>query len=510
VNDSCDDHANGNKNFHEEFDRAEEVKREPPRPLTREIPVGEQFPVDALGPVMAAAAEAIQRRVQAPLAICAQSVLSVAALAVQPFCDVVLPIGESGIRPLSLYLMTIAESGERKTSADDLALGPLRDHERGLGVAYDEAKRAYACDYAAWKQQHQQILTSKDYPDRDSKRVALEGLGDAPSAPWFAMRTCNEPTFEGLVRFFDEGWPTAGLFSDEGGQFVGGHAMSEDNRLKSAAAFSDLWAGKPIRRVRAGTGLQIFPGRRLSVHLMVQPIVAQRFFGDPLLRDQGLHSRFLTSMPASTQGTRQSGDQDPNFSDFSHFSGVVTSILGRDLPLGQGKELRPRPLPFSETAAQLWHKYSNGVESQLGPNGSRELIKGLANKLPEHAARIAGILTLIEDIEAVEIDHFSLARGIELTEYYASEAVRIYSYARVRRELALAQKLYDWLKLWGSKNDNLVSLPDIYQKGPNQIADKAAASRLVGILQEHGLLQKLDGPAEVAGKPRREVWRIIA
>jgi hypothetical protein len=114
------------------------------------------------------------------------------------------------------------------------------------------------------------------------------------------MRTCNEPTYEGLVRLFREGWPSLGLFSDEGGQFVGGHAMTEEKRLKTAAALSDLWDGKVVRRVRAGDGAYFLPGRRVCMHLLIQPGVAARLLGDQVLRDQGLHSRFLAVMPMST------------------------------------------------------------------------------------------------------------------------------------------------------------------------------------------------------------------
>ena len=75
---------------------------EPPRPLMRELPPADPFPVDALGEVLRAAAHAIHDRVQAPLAICGQSVLAAAALAGQGHADVVLPIGPGQPRPLSL------------------------------------------------------------------------------------------------------------------------------------------------------------------------------------------------------------------------------------------------------------------------------------------------------------------------------------------------------------------------------------------------------------------------
>jgi hypothetical protein len=61
---------------------AEDVKPEPPRPLMRELLPADPFPVDALGDVLGAAAQGINDRVQAPMAICGQSVLAAAALGV--------------------------------------------------------------------------------------------------------------------------------------------------------------------------------------------------------------------------------------------------------------------------------------------------------------------------------------------------------------------------------------------------------------------------------------------
>ena len=60
------------------------------RPLYRELPPALDFPIDALGPLRRAA-EAIQEFTQVPPAICAQSVMAGATLAVQAHYNVDLP-----------------------------------------------------------------------------------------------------------------------------------------------------------------------------------------------------------------------------------------------------------------------------------------------------------------------------------------------------------------------------------------------------------------------------------
>ena len=70
--------------------------------------------------------------------------------------------------------------------------------------------------------------------------------------------------------------------------------MAQENRLRTAAGFSALWDGTQITRIRAVDGVSVLKGRRLAMHLMVQPEAATAFLSDPVLRDQGsLLSRIL-------------------------------------------------------------------------------------------------------------------------------------------------------------------------------------------------------------------------
>ncbi len=483
--------------------------KEPPRPLMRALPPADPFPIDALGDVLGAGALAIHDRVQAPLAIGAQSALAFATLAVQAHADVVLPIGQGVAKPLSSYFVTIALSGERKSECDNQAGWPIKKREQALREKYDADLPGYINSKDAWDRARQ-IAKNRKKATRASIEAELNEIGPPPTAPLMPMLTCPEPTFEGLCRLFAIGEPSLGLFSAEGGQFIGGHAMNEDNRLKTAAGLSDLWDGKPIRRVRVGEGASVLPGRRLAAHLMTQPDVASILLGDRLLADQGLLSRTLVSAPDTTMGTRPWHDeQSQTDHSLRRYGARLLEILETPLPLSPGKnnELQPRELPLSPEARRRFIAFHDHVEKKMKTGGELEPVRGIANKLPEQAARLAAVLTLVKDIRSPAVAVGEMEAGIALAEHYVSEALRLYEASRVNAELRLAQRLLDWLqRRWA---EPVISLPDIYQSSLNAIGDQATARKLVAILEDHGWLEKVRGGAVVAGKRRRDAWLIV-
>jgi hypothetical protein len=116
------------------------------------------------------------------------------------------------------------------------------------------------------------------------------------------------------------------------------------------------------------------------------------------------------------------------------------------------------------------------------------------------------VLTLIRDIEAGEVAVAEIEAGIEIAQHYAAEALRLWGASRVSEGLHQAQRLLTWLHTsWAHP---VVSLPDIYQRGPSAIRDKASAHSAVTILSDHGWLVSASG-CEIDGVFRREIWRII-
>jgi hypothetical protein len=436
--------------------------------------------------------------------MCGQSVLAAATLAVQPHADVLLPTGQR--RPISNLFLTVAASGERKSTTDTEALGSIRRRETELRETFDSEMSAYRNDNAAWERMHQEICKKKK--DRATLRSGLDELGPAPPRPLDPVLICSDPTFEGLCLLLRTGQPSIGVFTAEGGQFIGGHAMKDDAKLRTAAGLSTIWDGEPIKRVRAGDGTVVLPGRRVSMHLMAQPDVAAMMLADPVLIDQGLLSRCLIAAPEPTSGFRPWRDPCPEGdAAISRYDQQLLRILKRPLPLVSGKanELDPRVLRLSESGRAIWIAFYNVMELQLKPNGALTSIRGLANKLAEHAARIAAVLTLFDDIEAEEIPPHHMANGTKLAQYYAAEAIRLFEVGRTDPDLKLAQQLLDWMHKSGAAQ---FSLPDIYQRGPRPIRNANTARRLVGILVTHRHLEEVQNGVDLNGVRRNVAWRL--
>jgi hypothetical protein len=494
---------------HPASDPAEEI--EPPRPLMRETPPADPFPVEALGKLLGDAVLAVHDRIRAPLAICGQAVLGAASLAVQGHADVVLPTGHK--KPISNYLVTVAVTGERKSAADSEAMAPIRAHEADLRQMFDADLASYINNRAAYDvvrgNVEKQGKGAKALSQAEVK-AKLDALGPAPKRPLEPTLTCDEPTIQGLERHFAVSRPSMGLFATEGGKFLAGHSMQEDNKIRTAASLSNLWDGEPIRRLRAADGSMFMPGRRLAMHLAVQPEIADIMLADRALAAQGLLSRILVTYPDSLIGTRMyRAEAAETAVHLKTYSDRIADILKKPLLMENGKqnELAPRALEMSAEAQAMWWAFADKVEAQSGRGGSLSPIAGLANKLPEHAARLAAVLALVEDIDVAVVTAGHLSQGINLAQHYAAEALRLCGVAAANVDLLRAQELLEWLhRHWG---EEAVCLTDVYQWGPGAIRESATAKRLVGILEAHSWLTKIKGGAEIKGKKRREAWKIV-
>jgi Protein of unknown function (DUF3987) len=423
-------------------------------------------------------------------------------------------------QPLNAEMRTLRRSGDpvRRARGDPagggtLASPPIHAWEKDRYETYPITYATYQADLDAFQSERKKILNDKK-KTLGEKANELKALGLPPIVPPSPILVAGEPTYEGLFRMLREGPRGVGIFSTEGGQFVGGFAMSEDQRMRTASALSEGWDGLPFKRVRGGDGLIVVHNRRVTLNLMIQPIIVPSFLGDEFLINQGLIPRCLVTAPPSAMGSRFFQEPAPeSWEALRHYEEMVLELLRRadaEQPQRKGVDPRDEPLPVLELepdARARWISFADHIERQLGRDGALVAISGFANKAPEHAARIAGSLRAVEDPEARRIPLECLERGILLVEHYIGEHQRLRASAQVSEPLRRAARLLAWLH--DGWTESIISLVEIYRLGPAEFRDKESAAETVRVLEEHGWLRRLDGPREVKGVKRREVWQIV-
>jgi hypothetical protein len=474
-----------------------------PIPLVRPMPPAAPYPIDALGPILAPAARAVMEHVQVPDALAAHAVLGCAAVAAQAHANV-QTLG--GARPISLYMLTVAQSGERKTAADSLASTPIHERRMMLQTTYKAALREYDAAHEGHKLR---VKKAKEgAANADSLASTLREIQEEPPPrkPFFIV---TEPTSEGLVISLRDGQYSQALSTDEGGQFLGGYAMSEESELRTITFLSRLWDGSPIDRVRATDRehTTLF-GRRLAVHLMAQPEVANRLLGKSLYRAQGILGRFLICAPVSRIGTRTHDGgatdprEDPRLRKCWH---AVRQLLERqpneDRDVGG---LDPPCIALSPEARTILIRAHNDIEAAMRDDGELSGIREFASKAAEHACRLAAVLTLIEDPAAFSVSAATMLGALELVQAYLREHVRLAGAASISVEVSNAVKLWEWIT---RKKLREVTPRKVMQLGPYSIREAPAAKDALRMLDDHGWLLTQDGSHYLVPDHIVDGWR---
>lgn len=476
-----------------------------PQPLRRSIPAAPEFPLESLPKVLRDMVVLVVEVVQVPPALAGQSALAAACLAVQARANVTI---DGRTYPLSNFFVTVGETGERKSASDRIFLAPHHEHQRSLAALAVSQEIDFKIQHAIWKKRWESVIKKqKTSADVDPSQL-VKNIGDEPVPPRDPMYLPEEPTYEGLIKLLDTGQPSAGLFSDEGARLIGGHAMSSENQLKTVAGFSKLWDGDAITRSRSGDGHRLLFNRRLSIHLMIQPAIMPKLFGNSLLAGQGFLSRILCAYPSSTIGTRMYNENDlktaPANNQYNEkMRALLTapSLAAEDPVMG----LNLPSLHVTSEAKETWRRFHNWIEKRLGDGQEFAPIRGLGAKGAEHALRLAGTFTLIDDPKAKTVTPSAMTNAIQLVKYYLAEALRLFGCGHDDPDLKLAE---DCLA-WGRRQEGFIELTKLYQLGPNQLRNKNKAMRIIRILESHGWLENIDGGMTIDGRHHNNVWRVI-
>lgn len=421
------------------------------------------YPLAALG-LLADAARDLAVGAQVDPAMAGQSLLGAAALICQSVANVRSLDGAT--KPLGVYAMTVANSGDGKDSADRVALKPVHDHQRKQGAAYANQRAKHDAAMATRKK-------------TDPLPAPL------PPAPY---RLCSDITIEGLRRSFAEGIASQGVFSTEAGAVLSGHAMTQENRTKTAATLCGLWDRGHLSVVRGGAGRTERYGVRLSAHLLLQPAALGDVLADDTLQGIGFWPRFLLAWPAPLAPRTFQPWASESSEAINAYWCRATELLGSKV--ADDCDALPVIQPTAD-ATRLLAAFFERMEI-AGRRGDLRDVRPFALRATEMACRIGGVLA-------------AWAGSDILDEQHAEHGMALAAYSLDAWQTALAGKadpvpgyaltLYRWL----APRTEPTLLRDLTKLAPPSVRSARRRDEAIDRLRSIGLVNVTDGSIVALG-----------
>lgn len=461
-------------------------------PIALQTPeFSDEYPVDALPEIIQAAVIEVQADTQAPPALVAASALSVVSTVVQGYVSVERKEGLDG--PVSLYLLTFAKSGERKTASDKKFTPVIKQYEDWQRECMKPAVAEYEARQTAWEAAesgYKDALRAATKKGESTERVE-QSLGNhmlrKPLEPRIPKILRGDDTPEALAAAL-EAYPLAAVISAEAGVIFGAHGMNADSVMRNLAQANAIWDGGSIKRGRTTQQSIDIEGMRVTMGLQVQPAVVENFMSKTgaLAQGIGFFARFLLCQPESTQGYRFYKETQPGQPALVAFNQRAREILSFPVSIDPSGHLFTTTLQFSEEAKERWVEFYNDVESSLGAGREYYAVQEVASKIAEQAARIAGCFHAFECAPGASISGDHMRSAVNLARWYLQESLRYCKLNTVPEVVRNANAVEEWLvRKRIEKGIMGTSVAQIQRAGPNPVRERPKLDAALELLQAH-------------------------
>lgn len=462
-----------------------------------------QYPIECFPSVVADAIYEALEYYHTPDSLTGSSVLANLSAIVQGLVDVARDPNLVG--PVSLSLLTIADSGERKSTIDKHFANGIRVYEKNMQQAYDEQIKTYNTNETIWKAKQLGITAKlKRYAggkaeiikNLENELLTLErNIHVKPRCPHIILQ---DETIESLLYRLANEWPSGALMNSEGGLFLGGYSMSTESVMRTLSKFNLLWDGAPIDIGRRGSESFAFNGARLTVSLMTQEATLKHFLSKnaDLARGIGYLSRMLPAWPVSTQGTREY-TPPCELPANQRLTNIITEILNMPLNIKQSC-LEHHVLELDWQAHGVWCEYYNMVEKEVAVGGLFDDVRDVASKNSENAARIAAIFHVIENRLNGNISGDTMERAVRLANWHLYEAKRFFSEFSMPEDDKNLVEMSRWIAIRCQKMKSLIiPIRDIRNYGPSKFRNRHILDTILKKLEKLSHIRLIKGKVSV-------------
>jgi len=368
---------------------AQAVQQQPNQPQWCPQPVmpGEMlppspFPVDCLPPVMREMVQQVAGNLQVDPVMPALFALSTISAVAANRLDV--RRNGSWTEALSLYTVTVADSGERKSPVARAVFGALSSIERVMRLEH-EVKIDFEID--AQVKARETAGSNPAAANRIEDEIArLEAAKSKPPR----IKLARDITPEALARSLARTGGHGAILDDEG--MIFGNLGRYSNGQPNCGLLLAAYDGDEHVTERISRDSDTIDRPTLALGLASQPIVVDDAMKSRILLERGLLARIIFGFPVSQVGKRFEGTAapyDPN--PIIQWSTTLSNIAS--IPLPESTNSIPS-LALSPEALNLHIKVSDQLEQRIGPNGDLAT-PGVKEWAHKHAGRILRIAALL-------------------------------------------------------------------------------------------------------------------
>ncbi len=315
--------------------------------------------------------------------------------------------------PAIIWAAIIGKSGTHKTPAMQAAMMFLERLQAKSIAAHAESMEGheqslaqYDRDLATWKKNK-----SSDLPPWKPEE---------PACNRFVTSDC---TIEALAALLDSQFDGLLVSRDELAGWLNGIAEYKGGSGSDLGHWLAMWSAAPLtvdRKTGAKRMLHV-PCASVSLVGGIQPGTLRAALGKEHMQD-GLCARLLMAMPKSKPvvWTDDTIDQATE----ERMSSVFDRLLELEPAANAEGEPEPFPLDLTPQAKEIWVEYFNRHRAELA-----DLDDDLAaawSKLEAYTARFALIFQLCDCAHDDKIDEVAMGAAIELSDWFGSEAKRVY------------------------------------------------------------------------------------
>lgn len=351
-----------------------------------------------LPPILGEFCGAVAEGLQVPFELVLINALACVAVAGQ--CKFKVQVRPDYTEPVNIYALAALPPGERKSATAEACKRPLIEWET---EAQEEARESIRNTLSERKTLEKAIEAKRarvgSAKTAEARREIIAEVkeleAELPEVPAAPRLLIDDVTPEAIPAFMERQQERAGIIEAEGGLF-GILAGRYSKGIPNLDAVLKCWSGEAVHVDRKNGSPIVLHDPALTICLSPQPDVVRGLADKPEFRGRGLLGRFLFLLPKSRVGSREVEPRPIPQAVQARYAAKVRGLL--DLPWALGTDGKPTSylLQIAPDAYREWADFHRDVEAELRPGGELELIADWGGKLHGAAARLAGLLHLVE------------------------------------------------------------------------------------------------------------------